>query len=112
MVPCDNEYISQIPKKYWYLGNFYCPDWKDSHKLQNTWHHKVHTYGALEVHRCDPERRAKLNKTCASDEEVDNFLNSNTFVVQGLSQTALMDQYTSDLSKSTRKTAYDILYTT
>ena len=41
--------------------------------------------------KCDAEKRAMVNKTCASDEEIDEFLDKNVFLTLALNQVAIMD---------------------
>jgi hypothetical protein len=68
MVQCHNEFIDPNVEGLWYPGKLYCPDWTDDHNLLGTYRHNIHSWVRLAVHKCDPERRAKIGKKCASDE--------------------------------------------
>ena len=73
-----------------------------------TYLYSIHTWFRLAVHRCDPERRAQVNKTCASSEEIDDWLSSNLFLSQGSIQSPIMDTYSK--TKITKKYFKDNWY--
>jgi hypothetical protein len=42
----------------------------------------VSSWFRLAVHKCNPERRALKGKTCASEEEINEFFTQNIFAMQ------------------------------
>ena len=78
MVACQNEYLEPLVQA-WYPGIIYCPDWKDNHTLSKNYLYETHSWSRLAVHRCDSEKRALVNKTCASDEEINKWLSQTIY---------------------------------
>jgi hypothetical protein len=81
MVPCTNDYVDPIAAELWYPGTLYCPDWQDRHVLYATYRQDIHAWLRLAVKRCDKEERALLGKTCASDEEINDFLATTIYTI-------------------------------
>ena len=81
MIPCQNEYMPNTTKDAWYPGTFYCPDWSEDHSLYATYKHDIKSYFRLEVHRCDPERRAKVGKECASRYDINLWFSKRIYAM-------------------------------
>jgi hypothetical protein len=82
MVPCVNDFVDENVRDLWYPGVIYCPDWQDKHNLFATYRHSIHSWIRLAVHKCDPERRALVDKKCANETEINDFFNSYIYNVQ------------------------------
>jgi hypothetical protein len=79
MVPCDVENAGEIYKQLWHPGLVYCPEWSDEHALFTNYNYDIHSWLRLAVHKCDPEQRAKVGKSCKSDQEIDKYFDSNLY---------------------------------
>jgi hypothetical protein len=73
LVPCED--FSENP----WDDNFWCPAWTDKHVLFADYYHETTAWLRLLVTRCDTEERAKLNKSCKNDTEIDEYFASNIF---------------------------------
>jgi hypothetical protein len=76
MVPCE-DFSQDLYDNY-----FLCPDWSDEHVLFTNYNYDETAYLRLAVLKCDPEERAYLNKTCKSDEEINEYFATNVFSVK------------------------------
>jgi len=78
MVPCED--ISWVPDdliKKWYVGQFYCPDYTNEHFMLASYYHDEYSMVWYDIMKCDPEERALLGKECASNDEIDDYMESN-----------------------------------
>jgi hypothetical protein len=82
MKACHIDGISQEVELLWYPGTIYCPDWNDEHVMFTNYREAITSWFRVAVHRCNPERRALKGKTCASDDDINDFFSQNIFTMQ------------------------------
>jgi hypothetical protein len=61
-------------KETWYYGQFYCPEFGDDHYMYKNWYKENYSYIRLGLNKCDQAERELVGETCASDEEIFNYL--------------------------------------
>jgi hypothetical protein len=64
-----------------WITPIYCPDWSNQHVMFSNWEKEKYTWFRLAVHKCDPERRALKGKTCASEDEINEYFNQYFFLM-------------------------------
>jgi hypothetical protein len=77
LVPCEDFTKSSNWDSY-----FLCPDWNDEHVMFANYQYSQTAWIRLLLQRCDSDERAKLNKTCKSEDEIDEYFAKNVFHVK------------------------------
>ena len=75
-----NEFLTEDMLEF-VPGPIYCPDFEEHHRLMANYNFQRRAWLRISVHVCDNETRALVGKECASDAEIQDYFDTNLFVL-------------------------------